>query len=363
MKLLSQRLPQSGSGWLKVSVVDAATGDMVPEEAVVMLESIRTATDLRSIEARMFRYDDGTWGTELFKLQKQLGTYTLAMSATTEGSAGSLTADVVIGGLVEVTDMKAAVETVTSRDTQPLTMGQPLAETLSLPSGFTAKAVFTFTVTQSDNSGFSPHQAMVRAVHVESGAVVFVRGRSADDGYHRATLTISDINTQADGQGGLYDLSLLVADAAIESPTQWTFGQIDITAGTQLSKELPTAKPEIHHVFREADTRTHPAVSVFFAALQVAALGGLLLVLWRITGARLAGLPRTAGGWAAAVAFHSCLTAVLALLLAFWVRMTILEMLPFMAVVAPLTGGCGFLLLSHLATAQLQDSHAPLKTE
>lgn len=39
-------------------------------------------------------------------------------------------------------------------------------------------------------------QAMVRAVHVESGAAVFVRGRAADDGYHRATLTMADITTQ-----------------------------------------------------------------------------------------------------------------------------------------------------------------------
>lgn len=76
LKLLSQQLPQSGNGWLKISVEDAATGQPVAEDAVVELDSIKTATDVRSVEARMSRYEDGTWGVELFTHQKQLGTYT-----------------------------------------------------------------------------------------------------------------------------------------------------------------------------------------------------------------------------------------------------------------------------------------------
>lgn len=363
LTLLSQQLPQGGNGQVKIAVVDAGTGKPVPSEAIVSLKSLGSVTDVRSIEEPMTRLDDGTWAVELFKQQKQLGTYTLVVSASSGGSRGSLTADVVITGRVEVSDMKAEVETVTSRDTQKLTMGQPLPEALSLPASFTAKALFTFTVTQSDGAGFSPHQAMVRAVHVESGVTVLVRGRAADDGYHRATLSAADINAQAEGRGGVYDLTLLVADAAIVNPTQWTFGKIDVTADSQLWKGQPTARPEIHHVFRKPDKRTHPVIPVFFAILQVAALGVLLAALWHITGARLGALPQTAGGWAAAAAFHGCLAAVLLLLLAFWVNLTILEMLPLMAVIGPLTAGSGYLLLSHLATSQFRDSRSQLKTE
>lgn len=78
LKLVSQQLPRSGNGWIRISVADAATGKAVPEDAVVELDSIKTATDIRSIEARMLRDDDGTWGVELFMHQKQLGTYTSA---------------------------------------------------------------------------------------------------------------------------------------------------------------------------------------------------------------------------------------------------------------------------------------------
>lgn len=76
LKLLSQQLPQSGNGRLKISVEDTATGKPVSEDAVVELESIKAATDNRSVEARMSRDDDGPWRVELFKYQKQLGTYT-----------------------------------------------------------------------------------------------------------------------------------------------------------------------------------------------------------------------------------------------------------------------------------------------
>lgn len=363
LSLLSHQLPQSGDGKLKVSVVDTATGEAVLAEAVVTLEAIRTPRTVQMVDKLMTRTTDGIWAAELFQNQKQIGTYRVTVSASSGDSRGSLTTDVVITGRVELSDIKAAVEGGSSRDTQPLTLGQSMSEPLSLQPGIKSKAVFTFTVTQADASGFSPHQAMVRATHVASGAAVFVRGRAADDGYHRITFNNADINAQADGRGGLYDLSLLVADAAIENPTQWTFGQIDVLAGTQLWKATSAAKPEIHHVFRQPDKRTSPVISVFFATLQVALLAGLLVVVRTVTDARLAGVPRTAGGWSLAVLFHCCLIVTLLLLLAFWIDLTILQLVPVLAVAAPVTAGCGYMLLSHLATSQYRESRTQLKTE
>lgn len=39
-------------------------------------------------------------------------------------------------------------------------------------------------------------QAMVRAVHVGSGASAFIRAKSGDEGYHRAVIGVSDIVIQ-----------------------------------------------------------------------------------------------------------------------------------------------------------------------
>ena len=61
---------------------------------------------------------------------------------------------------------------------------------------------------------------------------------------------------------------------------------------------------------------------------QVAMLAVLAAALLRITGARLPGLPRSVGGWAAAVGFHGGLTSVLGLYLVFWVDLTILQAPP-----------------------------------
>jgi hypothetical protein len=75
LSLLSHQLPQSGDGKLKVSVVDTATGEAVPAEAVVTLEAMRTPRTSQMVDELMARTTDGTWTAELFQIQKQLGTY------------------------------------------------------------------------------------------------------------------------------------------------------------------------------------------------------------------------------------------------------------------------------------------------
>ncbi len=57
----------------------------------------------------------------------------------------------------------------------------------------------------------------------------------------------------------------------------------------------------------------------------MAAVAALVAALLRITGGRLPGLPRSVGGWAAALGFHGGLTSVLGLYLVFWVDLTILQ--------------------------------------
>lgn len=123
---------------------------------------------------------------------------------------------------------------------------------------------------------FKPHQAFVRAVHAASSAVATFRckvtplprmpsnracalmlhgsigcavglrsqcersaalsatdldstvahAQAGEAGVHRAAFTAAEIAVQADGRGGLYDLALLVGDAAVANPIEWRLGQV-----------------------------------------------------------------------------------------------------------------------------------------
>ena len=85
----------------------------------------------------------------------------IALSAKLGDKSGGTTADLVVTGKVVVDGAKVSVETSSSREDHPLTIGQPLKETLSLPPGTASKAVITFSVRQSDGEGFAPQQASV----------------------------------------------------------------------------------------------------------------------------------------------------------------------------------------------------------
>lgn len=43
---------------------------------------------------------------------------------------------------------------------------------------------------------------------------------------HRAAFSAAEVAVQADGRGGLYDLALLVGDAAVANPIEWRLGQV-----------------------------------------------------------------------------------------------------------------------------------------
>jgi len=101
----------------------------------------------------------------------------LIFSASTGDASGEATAQVAATGAIEVGDATAGVQSGDARNMQPVTYPQPLPETLSLHTDAAAKAVFAFTVRRAADGlaageSFRPHQAFVRATHVDSGAFV-----------------------------------------------------------------------------------------------------------------------------------------------------------------------------------------------
>lgn len=50
--------------------------------------------------------------------------------------------------------------------------------------------------------------------------------QAGEAGAHRAAFSAAEISLQADGRGGLYDLDLLIGDAAVANPIKWRLGQV-----------------------------------------------------------------------------------------------------------------------------------------
>ena len=79
--------------------------------------------------------------------------------------------------------------------------------------------------------------------------------QAGEAGVHRAAFTAAEVAVQADGRGGLYDLALLVGDAAVANPIEWRLGQVStvtivpsfcLTAGARWRPGWP-ACPEPGH--------------------------------------------------------------------------------------------------------------------
>ena len=43
---------------------------------------------------------------------------------------------------------------------------------------------------------------------------------------HRAAFSAAEVAVQTDGRGGVYDLALLIGDAAVANPIEWRLGQV-----------------------------------------------------------------------------------------------------------------------------------------
>lgn len=357
LKLLTPSVQDRGQGWLQVGVTDAA-GQPAPDATVWLKSANAPDGSALASDVQLWLNDDKSFGMDLGKLNPQPGLYTLTMTAQKAGETTTAQARVAWTTEVEVVGVKAGVETGSSVDAQELSYPKQLPTTLSLVTDGASKVVVEFSVRRGPNSAaagevFRPHQAFVRAVHVGTGAAATFRSKAGAAGVHRAAFSAAEVAVQADGRGGLYELALLVGDAAVANPIDWRLGQVDVPAGRADAVAAPAgAKPEIRHQFRAPEKHPLALIPVAFAALQVALFLGLVwaMVSGKGLGVRFRGLPNTAGGAVAALGFHGGLFGILALYLLFWLRLSLLQLIPLLAVAGLVTAVFGYALLSHLAS-------------
>jgi oligosaccharyltransferase complex subunit delta (ribophorin II) len=177
-------------------------------------------------------------------------------------------------------------------------------------------------------------QAFVRLFNEKLGREYTAVGKSNGKGY-TAHLNIREAANEFYGQSGDYQLQLIVGDASIANPTQWTIGTININYPSELWVEVPRSPfavlPEITHLFRQAEKRPPAAISSAFT-IAVIAIPALVLFIGLIrVGANLSNFP-TGGNFIWAIGFQGCVGAILALYGFYWLSLNMIQTLTYLAI-------------------------------
>ena len=175
------------------------------------------------------------------------------------------------------------------------------------------------------------------------------------------------------GREGEYSMTLVLGDKAVSNPIEWKIGivniQMEITGSreerkkaAQILRPMTTLKPEIHHTFQEGAKHAPTFVSYAFVVATFSSIPLLVVMLTMTSSTSFEAFPKTVAGVASSLFFHASCLLMLYVLLQFFMRQYIFEILPSIVGVGILTTIAGYKLLSHLATARrAAEGHARVK--
>ena len=136
-----------------------------------------------------------------------------------------------------------------------------------------------------DRKPKKPHQSFARLTHKESGHSVYAVGKRLPDAdgenqlAYSAEFYLSDDVERFQFQSGVYTLSLLIADSALEAPIEWVAGSLNLLLPAKpqqailplyaksllhTSDNTLSALPEIVHQMRPPARRASSIVSTIF---------------------------------------------------------------------------------------------------
>jgi len=191
-----------------------------------------------------------------------------------------------------------------------------------------------FKVKDASGKELQAQQAFVRLFNEKLGREYVAVGKSSGKGY-TAHLNLRQAANEFYGQSGDYQVQLIVGDASIKNPAQWTIGTVNINYPSELRTEVPRSPfavlPEIQHQFRKPEKRPHEAISSAFTIAVVAIPVLVLLVGLGRVGANLKDFP-TGGNFIWAIGFEACLGCIIALYGLYWLSLDMIQTLSYLAV-------------------------------
>ncbi|XP_033726633.1 dolichyl-diphosphooligosaccharide--protein glycosyltransferase subunit 2-like [Pecten maximus] len=179
----------------------------------------------------------------------------------------------------------------------------------------------------------SAHQTFVKMTNQKTQQeIIFVAETSGDS--YKFDLDVGSSASDFGHQSGKYSMELIVGDAVIENPFSWTMADVNLvfpegTVEKKSSENRYAKKPEIKHMFREAEKRPPAVVSMTFTALVFLPVV-ILLFLWLQIGANISNFPMSLS----AIGFHLCLGGVFALYYCYWTHLSMFETLRYLGLIS-----------------------------
>jgi len=339
---------EPGAGNVRVRVTDE-DGKPGPKAKVVLLKVYPGKQEDNVLasnkEFTPVSGDSSLYELNFLALKPDTGSYTLEVSATPTDSKGNFEAadgvelTVKVPGQATISD--ATLIIADSEDPNDISEGRKHklepAKQLATPIKVDHfQHIFVdFKVKGQGGKNIAVHQAFLR-LYNEAGREYIVPAKYSPKGYS-AHISVRDAAAEFYGQSGNYKLQLIVGDASIQNPIQWTLGTITINYPAELKAEVPRNPfeplPEIKHQFRQPDKRPPRTISMAFT-VAVLAIPFLVLFIGLIrVGANLKNFPGGAN-FIYAIGFEACLAAVLGLFVLYWLYLNMVQTLGYLALLS-----------------------------
>ena len=346
-----------------VKVCDLLGNPLVSVPKVVANSATRVGDDVAILSKENFQpspSDKTLFALNLMEKKPERGFYKISVAA------GSVTNTVTVKVLCEVVVDYLEIGTADAdQTTQPkltrATYPKKLSEKIEADSQ--QKLVMRFLFKDGTiKKSMRTHQTFVRLSSVSDSnndkkerEILLVAEPDASHLY-KFDMPVGSMAANFDYQSGDYNVELIVGDAVLSNPFQWTIATVSLKfpeptsierADKSVSKyksNIYETKPEIKHMFREREKRPPAFVSNLFSGLCLAPVL-LLLILWAKLGVNISNFPISVS----ALTFHLGLGSIFVLFGIFWLKLNMFVTLRYLLGLGVVTFLAGNKMLSRIA--------------
>jgi len=355
LTITESSLSQKSAKPLEVKVTDVLNNPT--EKVKVTLTSIKSGSSSSSLVSpttlEAVKSSASTYSYNLLEKVKTSGVFQLEFNVESEDEKflklDKIQRSVKILGSVSVSELKLVISEPNQKDSSVKVGDYPAKLKESIAFGPNKKLNIEFKVKDgSSDKNAKVHQAFVRFSCKCGEEATFVAKYSEKS--YSLSLRNDDIGVKVSYCPGNYDMEIIVADFSASNSADWKVGSVDLSfSQPKIEHENPfERRPEIAHQFRAPDKRAGKTLSFLFT-LGVLAPFGILLIGWLAVGANIGNFPTGGSSFINAVAFHGCLGAILYLYFSYWIGLTMVSTLSYLAVLVVPTFYFGQRALNYFA--------------
>jgi len=258
---------------------------------------------------------------------------------------------------VNVEDFKIGVsdkDASTGEMTQ-LSFPEKLAKVLEADTH--QKVVMSFVLKEVISGDLvTAHQTFVRLTHEQTGQeIFFVAEPDSDDNYKFNLDVGATAKDSFNNLSGKYKMAIVIGDATIQVPINWSVGSILLTFSGEPKKSkkeqrTTVPKPVIEHMFRIPEKRPSKVVSTAFTVLIFVPII-FMFAVWMKAGANLSNFQLSLS----TLLFHFGLAGIFALYYMFWIQLDMFQTLKLLMLVGGLTFLGGNKMLAQMAAAKYKN--------